>query len=148
MLSKDIWSEALNNANWLSNRITEQRIDLQVQYALCHATKPDMSPVLPSVLPGYTFKYRSATVKVKKMLPRYLYVHIVDKRSENDLLSIIFYSTNSIHVWRGMNFTVAKDKNHLPSFFYIMDNISKQRQLEELHENNEEEAQIVQWTCY
>lgn len=68
--------------------------------------------------------------------------------SDNALYIIYLPSSNNVYICLKLDFTVRKDKNELPSCGNLVDHISQQRQLEELQQESEENAQDFQPICF
>ena len=143
-----LWAEAISHANWLRNRLPAQRANFEIPYTLWTGKRPNLSNLLRFGQPGYTFQYKPITVKGKKFLPRTIYGRFVGMESEHSLYQIFIPVAETIYIFRRNDFTVLKENTDLPTFSTLMENISRQQQLIEAEETDEEEIEEVQSKCY
>ena len=143
-----LWAEAISHANWLRNRLPAQRVNLRIPYTLWTGARPDFSVVLQFGQPGYAFQYRSDTARAKKFLPRSVFGHFVGMASEHSLYRIFLPVSKSIYVCRRGDFTPLKKETELPSFSTLMENVSRHREIAEVEEEEEPDAEEVQSKAY
>jgi len=144
-LPNNLWPQAIQQCNWLRNRLPANRIDGGIP--ILHWDKNiriRYTQLLEFGTPGFAFIYRSDTAKGKKFLPRSQYRHLVGMASETSLINVYIPQTKKIFQARRNDFR-KHTGTILPSIQVLLDGIAKQVADEEREEslNNQPAAMLM-----
>lgn len=120
-----LWGETISHANWLRNRTPSSRIDGNITIIQWNSNIAIFKKLLSFGTQGYSFIYRSITIKGKKFLPRSELSHFVGVESDSSLIRVFVQSTQSVKIVRRPDFHPI-DRKQLTLFQNFLDGISRQ----------------------
>ena len=141
-LPASLWAEAMNNSNWLQNRLPSSRINNNIPILLWDpSTMVEFSKVPVFGQTGFAFKYRSETLPNKKFLARSVHAHFVGMESDKTIIRVYVPESKTIMLTRIQDFRLYIDEK-LPGVASLIDGISRQSELEGI-QNSDGQAENV-----
>lgn len=146
-LPAELWDEAILHANWLRNRTPSSRINNDLPLLKWKPNSIIRFRNIPEFGTfGYAFIYYPHNVKAKKLLPRSEPGYFVGVEGDELLFKIFIPTTKEVRRIRRADFHMKKN-SPLPSISSLLDGISRQRNIEENTDtDNDQPEELLQST--